>query len=208
MTTSPSPKPAGKRAWVTPVMLILVFAGPMLAAWLAVRYEVFRPVGSAAHGSLVDPARPISAASLRQLDQTELGADHLRGSWVLLYIDDSTCGEVCQRSLYNMRQARLAVGEDTHRVRRLMVLTDGAAGTMLQEVLTEHAGLTVAVAEPADLADFIAQFHVTPGDDPAREKRLYILDPLGNLVLFYAPDADPKGMLEDLERLLKGSQIG
>ncbi len=99
MTTSPSPKTGGKRAWLTPVLLILVFAGPMLAAWIAVQYEAFRPAGSKAHGSLLDPARPISAAGLRQLDQTELEPDHLRGRWVLLYIDDSTCGEVCQRNL-------------------------------------------------------------------------------------------------------------
>ena len=125
-----------------------------------------------------------------------------------MYIDDSSCDEVCQRNLYNMRQIRLAVGEDTHRVRRLMVLTDGAASEVLGKVLTGHEGLTVATADPPHLADFLAQFQLQSGDDPAREQRLYILDPLGNLVLFYAPDADPKGILGDLERLLKASQIG
>ncbi len=208
MTRSPSPDAAGKRAWLTPVLLILVFAGPMLAAWVAVKYEIFRPAGSLAHGNLLNPARPINKAGLRQLDGTSLEPDHLRGRWVLLYIGDSSCDEVCQRNLYNTRQTRLAVGEDTHRISRLMVLTDGNATATLQEVLTDHQDLTVATAEPAALARFLAQFHVTPEDNPAREQRLYILDPLGNLVLFYAPEADPMGMVKDLERLLKGSQIG
>ncbi len=208
MTRTPSPNAAGKRAWLTPLLLILVFAGPLLAAWVALQYEIFRPAGSMAHGNLLNPARPISNAGLRQLDGTSLEPDQLRGRWVLLYIDHASCDEVCQRSLYNMRQARLAVGEDTHRVSRLMILTDGTATASLREVLTGHQDLTVATAEPPALARFLAQFHVTPEDHPAREQRLYILDPLGNLVLFYTPDSDPKGMLKDLERLLKGSQIG
>ena len=208
MTTSQSPRPGGKRAWLTPVLLILVFAGPMLAAWIAVKYEAFRPAGSIVNGNLVDPARPVRAEGLRRLDEIELKPNYLRGHWVLLYIDGSSCDEVCRRSLYHTRQARLAVGEDAHRVRRLMVLTDGNSGEVLRDLLSEHKDLTVATAEPPGMVDFLAQFHVTPGDEPAREQRLYILDPLGNLVIFYGPEADPKGMLEDLERLLKASHIG
>ncbi len=207
--TSPPSFPARKKPpWLMLGLLVLVFAGPMLAAWIAVRHEAFRPGGSAVHGSLVDPARPVSTAGLRRLDGSALEQDQLRGRWLMLYIGAAPCGEVCQRSLYNMRQTRLALGEDTHRVRRLLVVTDGTTRELPRDVLAAHRGLTVATAEPAALNDFLAQFHVTSGDAPAREQRLYVLDPLGNLVLFYAPDANPKGMLEDLERLLKASRIG
>lgn len=208
MTTSPSFPAGRKRSRLTLVLLLLVFAGPLVAAWLAVRFDAFRPGSSSVKGHLVEPARPVSSAALRSLDGSEMEPDLLRGLWLLLYVDDSPCGEVCQRSLYNMRQTRLALGEDTHRVRRLLVVTDGTASEALREVLTAHKGLTVATADPAALKNFLAQLHVMPGDDPAREQRLYILDPLGNLVLFYGPDANPKDMLEDLERLLKASQIG
>jgi hypothetical protein len=45
--------------------------------------------------------------------------------------------------------------------------------------------------------------------DAARPQgRIYIVDPLGNLMMSYAPGADAKGMLEDLKRLLKLSHVG
>jgi hypothetical protein len=37
---------------------------------------------------------------------------------------------------------------------------------------------------------------------------IYLIDPLGNLMMSYAPDAKPKGMLEDMKRLLRLSHIG
>ncbi len=208
MNTSPSPAAGRKRPWLILALLFLVFAGPMIAAWVAVQQDTLRPGRSSVKGQLVQPARPVTSAMLQGLDGAALAPDLLQGRWLLLYIGDSACGEVCQRSLYNMRQTRLAVGEDTHRVRRLLVLTDGALSPPLQDILDSHKGLAVAVAEPAALEEFLAQFHVEPGDDPASEQRIYILDPLGNLVLFYGPKAEPKAMLEDLERLLKASQIG
>jgi len=45
------------------------------------------------------------------------------------------------------------------------------------------------------------------GGDP-NAQRVYLIDPLGNLMMSYAPDAKPKGMLEDMKRLLRLSQIG
>ncbi len=208
MTSPPSPAAGGKRAWLTLILLILVFAGPMIAAWIAVQDEDLRPGRSSVKGHLMQPARPVSLAMLKGLDGAVMTPEPLRGHWLLLYIGDSTCGEVCRRSLYHMRQTRLAVGEDTHRVRRLLVLTDGTPSPSMRELLASHQGLAVATVEPGTLGEFLTPFHVTAGDDPVREQRIYILDPLGNLVLVYGPDAEPKGMLEDLERLLKASQIG
>jgi hypothetical protein len=37
---------------------------------------------------------------------------------------------------------------------------------------------------------------------------VYLIDPLGNLLMSYAPTARPKGMLEDLKRLLGLSHVG
>lgn len=208
MTTVTPEKPRKARSRLTLVLLFLVFAAPMLGAWLVVSTEAWRLQGSVAHGNLLSPIRPLPPLSLRHLGGGPLTLEDLRGRWTLLYIGSSNCEDVCQRNLYNIRQARLALGEDTHRVQRLMVLTDTAHGDDLARILTQHEGLMVASAEGEALNRFLQHFHVTDGDSPGREGRIYTLDPLGNLVLFYEPDADPKGMLEDLERLLKASQVG
>ena len=42
----------------------------------------------------------------------------------------------------------------------------------------------------------------------AHAPRVYLIDPLGNLMMSYAADAKSKGMLEDMKRLLRLSSIG
>jgi hypothetical protein len=46
------------------------------------------------------------------------------------------------------------------------------------------------------------------GHGPAAADRVYLIDPLGNLMMWYAADARPKGMLEDLKKLLRLSHVG
>ncbi len=41
-----------------------------------------------------------------------------------------------------------------------------------------------------------------------QSERIYLIDPLGNLMMFYDAGAKPKGMLEDMKRLLGLSHIG
>ena len=38
--------------------------------------------------------------------------------------------------------------------------------------------------------------------------RVYVLDPAGRIILRYAPDADPRGILKDMERLLRYAWAG
>ena len=40
------------------------------------------------------------------------------------------------------------------------------------------------------------------------ESALLLMDPQGNLVLYYPPGFDPYGLVKDLKHLLKVSQIG
>jgi hypothetical protein len=58
----------------------------------------------------------------------------------------------------------------------------------------------VRAADPALLARF-----AEPGAPP---ERIYLVDPLGNLMMRFPRDPDPKLMMKDLSRLLKASQIG
>jgi hypothetical protein len=43
---------------------------------------------------------------------------------------------------------------------------------------------------------------------PPADGMVFLLDPLGNLVLWYQDGFDPYGLLKDLKHLLKASQIG
>jgi hypothetical protein len=64
------------------------------------------------------------------------------------------------------------------------------------------------VRATSDAAPVLALLRLSPADDPATGGRVYLIDPLGNLMMVYAAGARPKGMLEDLKRLLGLSQVG
>jgi hypothetical protein len=75
----------------------------------------------------------------------------------------------------------------------------------LQEFKSSHPDLLVIRATPADDA-LLALLPAPQG--AINSHRIYVVDPLGNVMMFYAPDAKPKGMLEDMKRLLRLSSIG
>ncbi len=209
MSSPPLPPGAPRkgRPLLTLVLVILVFAGPALVAWLVLT-KAWLPSGSVAHGNLVQPARPLSVSNLPALDGSMVSLEKLRGRWTFLLFDGSLCDQVCRDNLYKTRQIRLAVGEDTHRVQRVMVLTETEAAESFRQVLTDHQDLIVLAPEAPSLQALLSEFRMSEGEPVGTLRRVYIVDPIGNLMMYYDKGAEAKGILEDLERLLKASQIG
>ena len=48
----------------------------------------------------------------------------------------------------------------------------------------------------------------TPSPATQRADTVYVVDPLGNLMMSYDARQDPRGLLEDLKKLLRLSHIG
>jgi cytochrome oxidase Cu insertion factor (SCO1/SenC/PrrC family) len=117
----------------------------------------------------------------------------LRGKWVLVTFDAAACDAYCEKKLYFMRQVRTAQGKDQGRVERLWVITDG--GAPRAELLAAIEGTHLARGEAGDF----------PGE---RRSHIYLVDPLGNLMMRFPRNPDPSLMLKDLQRLLKYSRIG
>ncbi len=192
-------------SWRRRLFLLLViacFALPLMAAWLLV--DRWRPAGSVQHGELLVPARPLDL----RFDPVEKSrVDHaaLRGHWVLVYPGSAgQCDSRCQTALYDMRQVRLALGKDMGRVVTLLLL-DGVPESKLRQWLTaEHATMLLGSAD-AKTRNSLPEAFGQPG---LSGDWVYLLDPLGNLLMRYPVTVDPGGMLKDLRRLLRLSQIG
>jgi hypothetical protein len=166
----------------------------------------WRPAGRTQHGELVSPARPLPALALPKPDGTTTTADFLRGKWSLVYVGDGGCGQACQATLHDSRQVRLALDKDTTRVQRVFLYGGSCCAPGWLE--REHPDLIAASVAGADAQPLLDMFRLGPGGDPMTEGRLYVVDPLGNLMMSYGQGAAPKGVLKDLERLLKLSHIG
>ena len=191
------------------VLLGLMFMAPAFVAWVMHNSseQGWRPEGTTNRGVLVHPARPLTLPA-EMVIAGEPANDYLQGMWTLLYIGDADCDAVCNENLYKMRQVRTAQNEHMRRVQQLYLVRDEAVPAALQTLLdNEYKGLTVMLVT-ADQAEQIAPYFLIDGVSMQGAERVYIIDPLGNLMMYYPPDANPSGMLKDLKKLLKYSKIG
>jgi cytochrome oxidase Cu insertion factor (SCO1/SenC/PrrC family) len=195
------------------VVLALVFFAPLgVAFYLYYGPSGWRPAGRVNHGDLIDPPRRLPALALPLVTggpvDNETGpatdADFFKGKWTLLYWGAGACSLRCRTDLYDTRQVRLALNRDMGRVQRVF-LAEGACCDM-DFLRAEHPDL-ITVRATAKASPLLALLP-RGGSGIGAADRVYLIDPLGNLMMSYAPDSDPKGMLEVLKRLLGLSQVG
>jgi cytochrome oxidase Cu insertion factor (SCO1/SenC/PrrC family) len=163
------------------VLVVVICAAPFVLGWLAYEHRWFAGQ-SGNYGELIKP-RPVAGPLAP-----------LRGKWVLVTIDAAVCDAACEKKLYIVRQVRKAQGKDAERMERLWLLSDAAKPRA--ELLAAIEGSHVAAADSATLGAF-------PGTGG-----IYLVDPLGNLMMRFPADADPSKMIKDLQRLLKYSGFG
>lgn len=178
------------------LLISACFVVPVLVAAVLVR--VWQPTGHGAHGELLDPAQPIPAAAFRKVEGFSTVEELIDHHWTLLYWLNGDCGEGCEKSLYHMRQVRLALGKDASRVQTMLAMGTSPSEQLQNWLSEEHSDTLQTLAEP-ELPTFLSESFAT--EDPTGW--IYLVDPLGNLLMRYAPDSDPGGMLDDLKHLLK-----
>lgn len=186
-----------RRDQILLLVLAAIFFLPLLASWLwYLNVDEFRPQGSVARGTLVEP--------VRVLEGYPQGVADLRGRWVMVYIGAIDCDEHCRDRLYGLRQVDAALGRDANRVERLYVVVGGMP-TDPGFLEAEHPRLNT-LQLPAD-DPWLSAFDLGDGA-PATSGRVYLVDPLGNLMLFWSADAGHREFFDDLKRLLRVSRIG
>lgn len=192
-----SAAPGARRRGRTTLLLIFAVAvAPFLLAWIA--YLFWEPARHMNHGELIEP-RQLPLTPLTMLDGRPFRLDEHRGKWVLIHADSGACAESCRKQLYYMRQVRLALGANRDRVERVWLLTDDRQPAT--EIAELYDGVALVKAAGSALVSAL------PAADGPND-HVYLVDPLGNLMLRFPKDPDPKGMLKDLQRLLKVSRIG
>jgi hypothetical protein len=200
-TAPASPGTSHWRRYRALYLLLAVCVAPVIASYTA--YYLLPPTGRTNYGALVEPQRPLPALSLRRLDGTAVSAASLHGSWLMVHVDSGSCDAACEKKLWQMRQVRLTTGKDADRVRRVWLIIDDAA--LATAVMREYDGTLFLRAR----VDEIAAYLPLPDESEARlADHVWLIDPLGNLMMRWPRDADPSRMKKDLIKLLKASGIG
>ena len=156
------------------------------------------PARSGNYGELLEP-RPLSDPRLTLADGTPFQLSSLKGKWVLATVDSAECDAWCEKKLLYIRQLRLTQGKDMDRVERAWIVTDEAPPRA--DAVASYEGTWFIRAAGSGLVTLFPA-------SSAVSDHIYVIDPLGNLMMRYPRDPDPRLMIKDLKRLLKASRIG
>lgn len=204
--TAPTPARSShwRRYW-TLYLLIAVCVAPVVASYFA--YYVFPPSGRTNYGQLIEPQRPVPALSLRALDGSVIDASALRGKWTMLQVVAGPCDEACAKRVWLMRQLRLMQGKDADRIERVVMLMDG--GSAPAELVKAYEGTLFLQADRAQLQAFLPSEGASKSATSISiDRQLWLIDPLGNLMMVWPDEPDASRVKKDLSRLLKASRIG
>jgi cytochrome oxidase Cu insertion factor (SCO1/SenC/PrrC family) len=183
------------------VVLAVLFFAPLGLSFYLYYGRDWHPGGRVNAGVLIEPAKPVPALALSLSGGGATDPQFLKGKWTFLHVQQGRCADDCQRRLYDTRQVRTALDRDMNRVQRVFI---GDADCCDMQAL--HAMHPDLIAIRVGTADDELLALLPRGEEPSG--RIYLIDPLGNLMMFYAAGANPKGMLEDMKRLLGLSHIG
>jgi hypothetical protein len=180
--------------------VLAVCAAPMIASYLT--YYVIKPEGRTNYGTLLDPrAYPIPTLGTSTLDGKQTTLDAFKGKWIMLQVGDAECADACRKRLHDMRQLRLAQGKDMDRIERVWLVTDDKPMETL--LMREFDGTHILRVQPQALKSWL------PAEtDTAVADHIFMIDPLGNLMMRFPKDADPNRIKKDISKLLKASRIG
>lgn len=185
-------------------VLIGVFFAPLVLAFILYYGLGVRPSGSTNKGDLIHPAVPLPEVTLPGVADQHLPANFLRGKWSMVFIGDGACDNRCREALTLMRQTRLALNDDITRVQRVFLVTGNCCDSNYLD--QEQRGLLLGRIDNPAGKTLLETF--PDGAQAGEPGRIYLVDPLGNLMMKYEPDAPQKALLDDLKKLLKLSHIG
>lgn len=180
--------------------VLLVCAAPMILSYLT--YYVIKPTGRTNYGTLIDPrSRPIPAMDSTTLDGRPEKLAQYAGKWIMLKVGGGECLEACQKQLFAMRQWRTMQGKNMDRVERVWLVTD--AQPLDTMTIRQYDGMHLLRA-PKDVVD--KWLPADKGTQPS--EHIYLIDPLGNLMMRFPVNPDPGKVHKDIAKLLKASAVG
>jgi hypothetical protein len=185
-----------RRSRVTLWLILAISVAPVAASYLL--YYFWPPAHTVNYGELIE-ARALPDAVLTLSDGAPFRLSQLKGKWVLVSVDGGRCDAECEKKLVYMRQLRLTQGKDMDRVERAWLVSDTAAPRA--DAVSGFPGTWVAKAAGRGLIESFPAPR-TPAD------HIYVIDPLGNLMMRFPRDPDTRRLIKDLSRLLKASRVG
>lgn len=201
----PKEPQASKASRIKFLIVVVLFVLPVAAA-LTLHLSGWRPESTMNHGTLVQPARPMPVLSLDAGENRKMANQDFEQKWKLLVVTGNDCNEACLKNLFAMRQIQIGQGKHAHRVQRILI-HQGVTGGM-EKIRASYPELIILEANDVAM-NGLRNWLITENQEKTLDgSTVYMVDPLGNYMMYYAPGYQPAGMRKDLARLLRVSRIG
>jgi cytochrome oxidase Cu insertion factor (SCO1/SenC/PrrC family) len=181
-------------------LVLLVCASPMIASYFT--FYVLKPEKRNNYGTLIDQrAHPVPAMATTTLDGKPAALEQFKGKWVMLMAAPGACLDACRKQLFAMRQLRTMQGKEMARIERVWLITDQEPLDTM--VIREFDGTHMLRADGKAVANWLP---ADPGTSAA--DHIYMIDPLGHLMMRFPKDPEPRKVYKDIYKLLKASSVG
>ena len=160
-------------------------------------------LGTTNHGSFIQPTLDLRDLPLRDVDGNIWRFSEQPVKWRYLIADDGRCQQSCRDMLYLTRQVHIRVGKNSKRLQRMyLLLGDKMSLETEQYIAREHPYLKVIKSTEADYSVWLGKANT--GWQPGIMRTL-VVDQDGRTLMYYGPQHDGNGILEDINHLLKYS---
>ncbi len=177
------------------IVLLASFFVPASIAW-TLFFAGWTPGSTGNHGALVEPPHQLDG-ELVDARGDPVPASVLRGRWSMLLVNQGPCGDTCRARLADLGQVRLALAQNMDRAQIVLLLPEGTP--LPDDLAGEHAHLQVHWMRDG----------ILPADDPEADAEIStsLVDTRGYRMMRYEEPLDAYGMLQDIKRLLRLSNI-
>lgn len=182
------------------VLMLIFFIVPIIVVILMYQFN-WKPSG-ASLGELINPPRlldnPVGFEGNSSIAPVQLWKDR----WSIVYVADD-CQKTCMEKLHDMRQLHVSFYKDMVRAQRVLITTTQDLG----EIKHNYPDLIIVNHPVAGVTNLSQQFQVD-SEDVTMSNRLYLVDPLGHLMMTYKASVPLAAVRKDIVRLLRYSWAG
>lgn len=182
------------------ILLLLIFLGPFGFAITMHKKAEHATLRHNNVGELIVPIRQASDLLFKNLDNQHIfNGDKLAGKWQFIYIPPLNCNESCHETIDTMGQIHHSLNKFATRLERMLVLLETNKINEFTNYDKKYSLDTKSYQKTLS----------TIGDKTKRDEvgEFYLIDPKGHIMMYYTGDTPPKGILKDLNKLMKASKL-
>lgn len=172
---------------LTPFLVLITSSALYFSGWLL-------PDETSNNGVLLSPVLSVTDLGLPETEITD------ERQWRLIQLSPN-CTQGCLDKVYNQRQMHIALGKYQPRIQRVLLTNTDVSAALAGEYPNLN---TQNVSPGAFSGELISRI---PPDD-LTDHPVFVVDPFGNVMLYFTSEHDYRDQISDLKQLLKNSTIG